>query len=39
MISSLDNFKHIFFIGIAGAGMSALAQYLNETGKNVSGSD
>ena len=39
MISSLDNFKNIFFIGIAGAGMSALAQYLNETGKNVSGSD
>src|SRR5206468_1414222 len=26
-------------IGIAGAGMSALAQYLSETGKNVSGSD
>ncbi len=39
MISSLDNFNNIFFIGIAGSGMSALAQYLNETGKNVSGSD
>jgi UDP-N-acetylmuramate--alanine ligase len=39
MISSLDSFENIFFIGIAGVGMSALAQYLNETGKNVSGSD
>lgn len=39
MISSLSDFKNIFFIGIAGTGMSALAQYLNETGKNVSGSD
>ncbi|HVX25301.1 MAG TPA: Mur ligase family protein [Parafilimonas sp.] len=39
MISSLSDFKNIFFIGIAGTGMSALAQYLNETGKKVSGSD
>jgi UDP-N-acetylmuramate--alanine ligase len=39
MISSLKDFKNIFFIGIAGTGMSALAQYLKETGKNVSGSD
>ncbi len=39
MISSLNNFSNIFFIGIAGTGMSALAQYLNETGKKVSGSD
>ena len=28
MISSLNNYQKIFFIGIAGAGMSALAQYL-----------
>lgn len=39
MISSLNNFQNPFFIGIAGSGMSALAQYLNEIGKNVSGSD
>ncbi len=39
MISSLSGYTNIFFIGIAGAGMSALAQYLQETGKNVSGSD
>lgn len=38
---SIDFTKHknIFFIGIAGAGMSAIAQYLNGIGKNVSGSD
>lgn len=39
MISSLSDFQHPFFIGIAGTGMSALAQYLQGTGKNVSGSD
>ena len=39
MIASLDNRQHIFFIGIAGSGMSALAQYLAGTGKSVSGSD
>jgi len=39
MISSLDNYQNIFFIGIAGAGMSALAQYLAGIGKAVSGSD
>ena len=38
-ITSLDNFDNIFFIGIAGSGMSALAQYLSGTGKNISGSD
>ncbi|MEO5564746.1 MAG: Mur ligase domain-containing protein, partial [Chitinophagaceae bacterium] len=31
--------KHPFFIGIAGSGMSAIAQYLQGTGKKVSGSD
>lgn len=30
---------HYFFIGIAGTGMSALAQYLNGLGVTVSGSD
>lgn len=39
MISSLSDFQHPFFIGIAGTGMSALAQYLQGAGKNVSGSD
>lgn len=39
MIASIDDFKQPFFIGIAGSGMSALAQYLQGIGKNVSGSD
>jgi UDP-N-acetylmuramate--alanine ligase len=39
MISSLSNFKKPFFIGVAGTGMSALAQYLQGIGKNVFGSD
>ncbi len=37
--TSLNDFKNPFFIGIAGSGMSALAQYLKGIGKNVSGSD
>jgi len=36
---TLKDFQNIFFIGIAGTGMSALAQYLKGIGKNVSGSD
>jgi UDP-N-acetylmuramate--alanine ligase len=39
MISNLTNIKNPFFIGIAGAGMSAIAQYLQGTGLQVSGSD
>src|SRR6187399_2185589 len=39
MISSLSDFKNPFFIGVAGTGMSALAQYLQGIGKNVSGSN
>src|SRR5947207_2994179 len=39
MIRSVNDFKNPFFIGIAGVGMSAIAQYLNSTGKNISGSD
>ena len=39
MISGFSDFKTVFFIGIAGTGMSAIAQYLAETGKQVSGSD
>ena len=39
MVSDLSDFKTVFFIGIAGTGMSAIAQYLAGTGKQVSGSD
>lgn len=36
---NIDHYKNYFFIGIAGTGMSAIAQYLQGIGKNVSGSD
>lgn len=36
---SVKNSDNFFFIGIAGTGMSAIAQYLKGIGKNVSGSD
>lgn len=39
MIKNLHDYNSIFFIGIAGAGMSALAQYLQADGKKISGSD
>jgi UDP-N-acetylmuramate--alanine ligase len=39
MIKSITDFKKPFFIGIAGVGMSAIAQYLQGVGKAVSGSD
>jgi len=39
MIKSVNDFKNVFFIGIAGTGMSAIAQYLKGIGKEVSGSD
>jgi len=39
MVSGLSDFKTVFFIGIAGTGMSAIAQWLAGTGKQVSGSD
>lgn len=35
----LDDVKQVFFIGVAGVGMSAIAQYLAGTGKTVRGSD
>ena len=38
-ITSLNGIEHIFFIGIAGSGMSALAQFLAGSGKTISGSD
>ena len=39
MIQSIDQFKNVFFIGVAGTGMSAIAQWLAGAGKTVSGSD
>ena len=39
MIQSLNEFKKPFFIGVAGQGMSAIAQYLQGIGKEVRGSD
>ena len=39
MIQSIADFEQPFFIGVAGAGMSAIAQYLQGIGKRVAGSD
>jgi UDP-N-acetylmuramate--alanine ligase len=39
MITGIHDFKNVFFIGVAGVGMSAIAQYLAGIEKNVSGSD
>ena len=39
MISSISDFKNVFFIGVAGTGMSAIAQYLAGAGYQISGSD
>lgn len=39
MIKEISDFKNIYFIGVAGVGMSAIAQYLKGIGKEVSGSD
>ena len=39
MIQSINDFQRPFFVGIAGAGMSAIAQYLKGIGKEVAGSD
>ncbi|MBU8883761.1 UDP-N-acetylmuramate--alanine ligase [Kaistella sp. DKR-2] len=39
MIKSINDFQNVFFIGVAGVGMSAIAQYLKGIGKEVSGSD
>lgn len=36
---NIEQYNNYFFIGIAGTGMSAIAQYLQGVGKNVSGSD
>lgn len=39
MAIDLKQIKHPFFIGVAGVGMSAIAQYLQGAGMQVSGSD
>ncbi|MBS1513215.1 MAG: UDP-N-acetylmuramate--alanine ligase [Bacteroidetes bacterium] len=39
MINDIKQFNNVFFIGVAGVGMSAVAQYLAGVGKTVSGSD
>lgn len=39
MNKSINDFNNIFFIGVAGTGMSAIAQYLAGIHKAVSGSD
>jgi len=39
MSAGINDFKNVFFIGVAGVGMSAIAQYLAGIGKNVTGSD
>jgi UDP-N-acetylmuramate--alanine ligase len=39
MMQFLDKHNNFFFIGVAGVGMSALAQYLAGNNKTVSGSD
>jgi len=39
MIKGINDFKNVFFIGVAGVGMSAIAQYLAGINKKVSGSD
>lgn len=36
---NFSQFKNIYFLGIGGIGMSALARYFNSTGKNVAGYD
>jgi UDP-N-acetylmuramate--alanine ligase len=39
MIQTINDFQRVFFIGIAGTGMSAIAHYLKGIGKEVAGSD
>lgn len=38
-MGTFNEYNHFFFIGVAGTGMSAIAQYLRGIGKEVSGSD
>ena len=38
-MNELNNIRHIYFLGIGGIGMSALARYFHITGKTVAGYD
>lgn len=38
-MNNLENIKNVYFLGIGGIGMSALARYFKYTGKNVAGYD
>jgi len=38
-VNNLQNIQNIYFLGIGGIGMSALARYFKITGKNVAGYD
>lgn len=38
-MKSLQNIKNVYFLGIGGIGMSALARYFKYTGRNVAGYD
>lgn len=39
MKNELANIKHVYFLGIGGIGMSAIARYFHAVGKSVSGYD
>ncbi len=39
MINGINDYKNVFFIGVAGTGMSAIAQYMAGINIKVSGSD
>ncbi len=38
-MKSIENIKNVYFLGIGGIGMSALARYFKYTGRNVAGYD
>ena len=38
-MNSLEDIKNVYFLGIGGIGMSALARYFKHAGKNVAGYD
>lgn len=38
-MKNIENIKNVYFLGIGGIGMSALARYFNHIGKNVAGYD
>ena len=38
-MKSIEKIKNVYFLGIGGIGMSALARYFKYTGKNVAGYD